>query len=100
MPKKKKRVFKGKYSLPEFKSLEQESAFWDTHSTAEYGDWQEVSYKEVLADVKRRSQKKIPISIRVEPELVEKLKKLAKKHGVPYQRVARELLWRGLLKVA
>ena len=98
--KRKKVVIKGKRPIPSFKSLEEESAFWDTHSPLDYGEWEEVSAEEILEDLKRRSQKKVQISIRVEPELIEKLKRVAKRHGVPYQRVARELLWRGLSKVA
>jgi predicted DNA binding CopG/RHH family protein len=100
MAKKKRVIHKGKYPMPKFKSLEEESEFWDTHSPLDYGEWEEVTLKEVMKDVQRRSQKKVPISIRVELELVEKLKKVAKEHGVPYQRVAREILWRGLSKVA
>lgn len=100
MARKRKRVvIPGKRPIPSFKSLEEESEFWDTHSPLDYGEWEEVSTEEIIEDLKKRSQKKVQISIRVEPELIKKLKQMAKRHGVPYQKVVRELLWRGLSKV-
>ena len=87
---------KTKKALPRFSSLEQESDFWDKHSPLEYGTWQEVSYDEMLKDLKEQAERKRQVSLRLEPELIESLKKIARGYGIPYQKLARELLKRGV----
>lgn len=86
----------GKKLSPRFRTVEQESNFWDEHSPLEYGVWQEVSYDEMLEDLKEQAERKRQISLRLEPELIENLKRLARNYKIPYQKLARELLKRGV----
>jgi len=85
-----------KKQVPKFDSLERESDFWGQHSPLDYGIWHEISYGEILKDLKEQSQRKRQVSLRLEPELVESLKKIARGYGIPYQKLARELLKRGV----
>jgi len=85
-----------KKSIPKFSSLEQESDFWDKHSPLDYGVWEEVSYDEMLKDLKEQAERKRQVSLRLEPELIKSLKKIARGYGIPYQKLARELLKRGV----
>ncbi len=82
--------------LPRLRSLEQESDFWDKHSPLDYGIWKEVSYDELLKDLKGQAERKRQVSLRLEPELIESLKKIARNYRIPYQKLARELLKKGV----
>ena len=87
---------KGKKPIPQFKSVGKESAFWDTHSFLEYGDWDAVPYDEVCRDLASRKESKVPVTFRLEKGLIRKLKEAAGRHGIKYQVLAREILWRSL----
>lgn len=89
---------KGQHTTPRFRSVEAESAFWDTHSFLDFGDWEVVSYKDVLRDLASRKEPKLPVTLRLERGLIRKLKQLAHRHGVKYQSLVREILWRSLSK--
>lgn len=96
MARRSKLVIQGKKPLPKFRTIEEESDFWDTHSPLDYGRWEEVSFKDVLKDLRSKGQPKRQLSLRLEPELIGRLKRLAKRHGIRYQKLARELLWKGV----
>ncbi len=89
---------KGKEFTPQFKSVEEESAFWDTHSFLDFGRWEAVPYDEVCKDLESRMEPKLPVTIRLEKGLIRKLKEAARRHGLKYQVLAREILWRSLSK--
>jgi predicted DNA binding CopG/RHH family protein len=91
---------RGKRQMPKFKSVEEESAFWDRHSPLDFGDWEAVPYEKVCKEMGARAQPKLPVTLRVERALLLKLKKAAKRHGVKYQALAREILWQSLSKKA
>lgn len=91
-----KRNMRTKKAVPAFHSLREESDFWDRESPLEYGDWREVSSEEIMAGLKRESRRKRQVSLRLEPDLIADLKSLAKRYGVPYQKLARELLRKGV----
>jgi len=80
--------------LPHFKSEEEELAFWDEHSPADY-------FTERADDIiieLQRDRKKM-VSVRIEEELQDDLKRIAGQHGIPYQRLMRELIRRGVAEL-
>lgn len=89
-----------KRPVPRFKSLEEESAFWDRHSPLDFGDWDPVPYEKVCEEMGARAEPKLPVTLRVERALLLKLKRVARRHGVKYQALAREILWQSLSKKA
>jgi predicted DNA binding CopG/RHH family protein len=79
--------------LPDFASEEEEIAFWDTHHPADYF----TEPADLIIDL-QRSRKKM-VSVRIEEELQDDLKQIAGKHGIPYQRLMRELIRRGVAEL-
>ena len=65
-----------KNRIPEFKSIEEEAAFWDTHSTADY----EAEFKPVRV----RFAKKLSegLTIRLDPDTLEKVRAEAHERGI------------------
>ena len=76
--------------LPRFESEEDELRFWDEHHPA---DWIEGP-ADVIVRLKRRPKK--VVTIRLDEELYDDLKATAKRHGLPYQRLMRELVRQAL----
>lgn len=65
-----------KSSIPEFKSLEEEAAFWDTHDTGDFED----EFKPVnVRFAKNLSQ---GLTIRLDPGTLEKLREEARTKGI------------------
>ena len=93
-------LVRGKRPVPRFKSVEEESAFWERHSPLEYGRWEAVPYEEVCKEMGARAEPKLPITLRVERALIRKLKQAARQHGIKYQALAREILWQSLSRKA
>lgn len=78
--------------IPKFKSLEEESEFWDTHSFADY--WDELEpVEEPFTDA--RPPKKL-VSIRFDPSLIQAAKRIARTKGVGYQTLLRMWAHEGL----
>lgn len=100
MAKRRRLKIEGNKPFPRFRSLEEESDFWDKHSPLDYGSWKEVSYTDIVKDLKSRSRPKRQLSLRLDPELIGQLKGLARKHGIRYQKLARELLRKGVEHLA
>jgi hypothetical protein len=66
--------------IPEFKSTEEESEFWDTHDATEYlVDTEEVEV--VLVD----NRPAVPVTIPLQPSVVAHLKIVAEREGIAYQ---------------
>ena len=77
--------------VPVFQSEDAELAFWDTHDPEDYV----VGEPEVLIlDLRPESKKQV--SLRLEPSLIEELKRVAAAHNIPYQTLARGLIKRSL----
>jgi len=70
--------------VPQFKSLEEESDFWDSHSVTDF-ESKEVTVEDVLSEASRRRKQRITLS--PNSELVAHL---------PTSAVARELLAEGV----
>ncbi len=76
--------------IPEFKSEDEERAFWATHSPLDYFD--PNSIKKAPLPALKPSLKSI--SIRVPADMLAELKTLANKKDVPYQSLAKIYLAR------
>ncbi|TEB06169.1 hypothetical protein Psch_03213 [Pelotomaculum schinkii] len=79
--------------IPEFKTEEEEARFWDNHDSAEFLDDFEPLDIEVAQELeeeilKRRELKK-PVTLRLEPNQIDAVKKIAGKKGLPYQTLIR-----------
>jgi len=81
--------------VPRFKSAGQEGEYWETHSVADH-QVAPVEMDEVLAELAARHRAKQNVTLRLEPELTKRLKKLAHRAGVKYQTFVREWLWRAV----
>ncbi|MCD6296975.1 MAG: hypothetical protein J7M30_07460 [Deltaproteobacteria bacterium] len=77
--------------IPKFKNLKEERSFWDTHDTTEYLDDFEVA-----EDVIFVRPKKEVISLRLDPNIVRKLREIADKEGLPPTTYARMLIIKGI----
>lgn len=77
-----------KQQIPEFRSEEEERAFWTGHDSTEFIDWQ--------AAQRRRFPNLKPslrtISLRLPVSMIEDLKVLAHKRDVPYQSLLKVFL--------
>ncbi len=80
--------------LPKFASEEEELRFWDEHDPFDYVE----GPADVIVRLKR--QPKRQITMRIDEELYQGLKAEAAAHGVPYQRLMRELVRQGLAHLA
>jgi predicted DNA binding CopG/RHH family protein len=78
--------------IPRFKSLAEESEFWDTHSVLDY--WEET--EDVAGHfVDARPAKKL-VSIRFDPSLIAAAKRIARTKGLGYQTLLRMWAYEGL----
>ena len=80
----------GPGKLPHFESEEEELRFWDEHHPA---DWIEGP-ADVIVRLKRTPKKLV--TLRLDEDLYADLKATAARHGLPYQRLMRELLRQSL----
>ncbi len=76
--------------IPEFKSEDEERAFWATHSPLDYFDPTRIN-RASFPDLKPSLKS---ISIRVPADMLAELKTLANKKDVPYQSLAKVYLAR------
>ena len=67
--------------IPQFKSEDDERAFWSSHDSTDYIDWKQA--KRVLFPRLRPSVKSI--SLRLPESMLDKLRLLANQRDVPYQ---------------
>ena len=77
--------------VPKFKNLKEERKFWDTRESTDYLD----EFEEAKDVVFVRPKKQV-ISLRLEPQVINKLKKLADKEGLPPTTYARMLIIQAL----
>ena len=78
--------------MPEFRSLQEESEFWDEQTVTDYFDFDNP------VDVEIRIPKKIMVSLRMEPELIAEIKKLAASRKKRYQPMIREWIKESYLR--
>ena len=81
--------------VPKFKNLKEEREFWETHVSTDYlGDFEEAK------DVVFVKPKKQVISLRLELQVINKLKELADREGLPPTTYARMLIIRAIREKA
>jgi predicted DNA binding CopG/RHH family protein len=78
--------------IPAFTSIAEEQAFWTTHDSADYLDWNNAK-KISLPKLKPSTQ---TISLRLPEILLADIKQLANKHDIPYQSLMKLLLSRAV----
>ena len=76
---------------PKFKSIKEERKFWETHNSTDYLD----DFEEAKDVVFVRPKKQV-MSLRLEPQVINKLKKLADREGLPPTTYARKLIIRAI----
>ena len=69
---------KRKEPIPEFKSREEEAAFWDTHDVADYWD----DFERVNIDVHLEKPKEENIVVRLQKPIKERLERIARRKGL------------------
>ncbi len=77
-----------KSRIPTFQTIEEEAAFWDTHSSEEFAD--ELTPVENIKFVKDRSKR--ALTIRVDEDIFEELTKEAREKGIGPSTLARMLI--------
>lgn len=86
--------------IPEFRSEEEEALFWDSHDSTEYLDDLEPVEIEVTPELKEKissaRELKKPITLRLEPNQIDAVKKIASKKGLPYQTLIRMWIVEGI----
>lgn len=73
--------------IPQFKSIQEEAKFWDTHAITDY--WGEM--EEIDIEFIPQTKKVESVTIRLEPELKKRLEQVASKNRVSLSTIAR--LW-------
>ncbi len=76
---------------PKFKNIKEERKFWDGHESTDYLD----DFEETKDVVFVRPKKQV-ISLRLEPQVINKLKQLADKEGLKPTSYARMLIIRAI----
>jgi predicted DNA binding CopG/RHH family protein len=74
--------------IPDFKDEEEERAFWATHDSLEYIDWD--SAESVILPQLKPSTK--TISLRLPESMLDELRVIANKRDVPYQSLIKVFL--------
>ena len=77
-----------KNKIPKFSSEPEERAFWATHDSTDFVDWEKA--KKVVLPNLRPSVR--AISIRLPNSMIEELRLLANKRDVPYQSLMKMFL--------
>jgi predicted DNA binding CopG/RHH family protein len=77
-----------KKKIPEFRTEDEERAFWSVHDSTEYVDWSSATPVR-LPNLKTTLR---TISLRLPVSMIEELKILANKRDVPYQSLLKVFL--------
>ena len=77
-----------KSRIPTFKTIEEEAAFWDTHSSEEFAD--ELTPVENVKFVKAHSKK--ALTVRFDEDVFEELTQEAKEKGIGPSTLARMVI--------
>jgi hypothetical protein len=77
-----------KSRIPNFRTIEEEAAFWDTHSSEEFAD--ELTPVENVKFVKARSKR--ALTVRVDEDTFEELDREAREKGIGPSTLARMLI--------
>ena len=92
---------KGPKKLPIFKTREEEVRFFDTHDMGPYLDQMEdvtdkiELHPDIIRRIRERFRKRL-MAIRLEVWQIARAKEIARRKGVPYQRLMREWISQGI----
>ena len=78
-------------TFPKFESEEEEQQYWAEHDPFDYF----TEPADVVLRIQNHKKDRM-VSFRLDAPLHDELKQVAKKHGLPYQRLMRELLRQSL----
>ncbi len=78
--------------IPKFKSLTQESIFWQKHNSVDYIEWDQAK-EASFPNLKPSTES---ISLRLPEGLLNEIKILANKQDIPYQSFMKVLLTKGV----
>jgi len=85
-------------TVPEFKSIEEEANFWDTHSSEDFPDyWEPAPEVKFSKNLKSIYQKVIPI--RLDEQTKKAIEKVAREKGIGISTTARMLIRERLLEL-
>jgi predicted DNA binding CopG/RHH family protein len=76
-------------SIPHFDNEDEERAFWATHDSTEFIDWDKAEKNRSFPHLKPSTRS---LSIRLPESLIAQLKMLANKKDVPYQSLMKTFL--------
>lgn len=76
-------------AIPHFENEDEERAFWATHDSTEFIDWDKAEKNPSLPRLKPSTRS---VSIRLPESLLAQLKMLANKRDVPYQSLMKTFL--------
>jgi predicted DNA binding CopG/RHH family protein len=79
--------------VPTFASEEEELRFWDEHDPSDYA----AGPADIIIRLKR--ERKRQITMRIDEPLYAQLRAVAAKHGLPYQKLMRELVRQSLAQL-
>ena len=82
--------------VPKFKSEAEEAAWWDAHADYMFERARQFGHVAPPLNVIRTT----PISLRVDQDVLERAKAIAKEKHLPYQRVLKDAMRAGLDKLA
>lgn len=73
-------------SIPDFKNLDEEANFWDTHDTTEYA-WEDLSETievagQLKASVEKRRAERLAALLKLEPKHLRATQRIARRKGV------------------
>ena len=74
-----------KSKIPEFKSYKEEADFWNTHSFADY--WDELENVDIVVELDKPRDE--TLVLRLQKDLKERLKKIARTKGLNVSTLAR-----------
>ncbi len=74
--------------LPKFKSEDEERAFWASHDSTDYVDWNKAE-RAILPGLKPSTK---TISLRLPESMLDELRQLANKRDIPYQSLIKTFL--------
>ena len=77
--------------VSKFKNVKEERKFWDSHESTNYLD----DFEEAKDVVFVRPKKQV-VTLRLEPQVINKLKELADKEGLPPSTYARMIIIRAI----
>lgn len=78
--------------IPNFANEAEESAFWSTHDSTDFVDWNQAK----LATFSHLKPSTKSISLRLPESLLNEIKVIANKEDVPYQSLIKFLLTQGV----